>query len=145
MDVITSFDIRHDCWSGAADRIDVLTDDQIDLLEQYLEDMFGDDIPTMTEVNDFIWFEDPTWVEWLGFTDLDELEFFNNAMSDVYRCLEDDKLYEYDDIVELYNSQDSDFLHVFGYNKEDEEELEEFYETYSDVDELIDDCFEFVE
>ena len=141
MEVITSFDIRHDCWSGAADRIEVLTDDQIDLLEQYLEDMFGDDIPTMTEVNDFIWFEDPTWVEWLGFTDLEELEFFNNANSDVYRFVEgDNKLYEYDDIVDMYNNADTDLLDELGLSY-----IDELYEEYPDVDDLIDNCFEFVE
>ena len=141
MEVITSFDIRHDCWSGAADRIEYLTDDQIDLLEQYLEDMFADKIPTMTEVNDFIWFEDPTWVVWLGFTDLEELEFFNNAMSDVYRFVEgDNKLYEYDDIVDMYNNADTDLLDELGLSY-----IDELYEEYPDVDDLIDNCFELVE
>ena len=54
------FDIRNDCWSGAADRIADLTDHQIDVLEQNLEDVFYGETPTETEVNDFIWFEDGT-------------------------------------------------------------------------------------
>lgn len=140
MEVITSFDIRHDCWSGAADRIEMLTDDQIDTLESYLEDMYADDIPSMTEVNDFIWFEDSTWVEWLGFDSLEELEFVNNANSDVYRFTEyNDELYEFDDIVDMYEKGDADLVEGCGYDN-----VEEFYEDYPSVDNVIDDFFEFI-
>lgn len=69
------FDIRNDCWSGAADRIDDLSEEQVDELEKGLEELFRGETPTETEVNDFIWFEDDTWAEWLGFESYDELLF----------------------------------------------------------------------
>lgn len=79
------FDIRNDCWSGAKDRIESLTDDLIDKLESYLDDseIWGGDTPTETEVNDFIWFEDDTYAEWFGFESADQMykwcELINNG------------------------------------------------------------------
>ena len=69
------FDIITDCWSGAKDRVDSLTPDLADRLADLLDDseLWGDDIPTETDVNDFIWFEDDTYAEWLGFEDSDKL------------------------------------------------------------------------
>lgn len=72
------FDIRKDCWGGTEDRINELTDDQIDELEAVLEDYFidADNIPSDTDVNDFIWFEEETWKEWIGLGETDEDEDF---------------------------------------------------------------------
>lgn len=63
------FDFRNDCWGGAKDRINSLTDDLIDKLESYLDDssLWSEEVPTETEVNNFIWFEDDTYAEWFGF------------------------------------------------------------------------------
>lgn len=68
------FDIRTDCWSGALDRINELTEDQLDMLEDVLQDYFADDVPTDTDINDFIWFEEDTWKPWIGFGEVDEDE-----------------------------------------------------------------------
>lgn len=70
-------------WSGALDNLKMI--DKYDLGEEfmeYLEEMFYDDTPTDTEVNDFIWFMDePTIEEWIAehkniddIDDIDELE-----------------------------------------------------------------------
>lgn len=94
------FDIRNDCWSGAADRIADLTDHQIDVLEQNLEDVFYGETPTETEVNDFIWFEDGTWLDWLGFNSYDEMLYCNehdctdNYYIDGSEAKSDDELME---------------------------------------------------
>lgn len=79
------FDFRNDCWGGAKDRINSLTDDLIDKLESYLDDssLWGEEVPTETEVNDFIWFEDDTYAEWFGFESADQMykwcELINNG------------------------------------------------------------------
>jgi len=70
-------------WSGALDNLKMI--DKYDLGEEfmsYLEEMFYDDTPTDTVVNDTIWFmENPTVEEWIAehisiddIDDLDELE-----------------------------------------------------------------------
>lgn len=46
-----------DFWSGACDFASKLTDDQFDLIEQYLEETEEDDCFTDTEINDLFWFE----------------------------------------------------------------------------------------
>jgi hypothetical protein len=70
-------------WSGALDNLKMI--DKYDLGEEfmsYLEEMFYDDTPTDTEINDTIWFmENPTVEEWIAehknideIEDIDELE-----------------------------------------------------------------------
>ena len=69
------FDIRTDCWGGAEDRIQELTSDQLDDLENVLEDYFADnDDITDATINDFIWFEEDTWRDWIGLSDEEEDE-----------------------------------------------------------------------
>lgn len=76
MQVLTEFNIREDCWGGAKDRIESLTDDLLDQFEDFLEancqDIFSEQ-PTATDVNDLIWFEDDTYADWLGFRSAEQL------------------------------------------------------------------------
>ena len=52
-------ELQEMCWSGAVDTLNTISKhDKEDEFMQYLEEVFYDDIPTKTEVNDFIWFED---------------------------------------------------------------------------------------
>ena len=52
-------ELQEMCWSGAVDTLNTISKhDKEDEFMQYLEEVFSDDIPTKTEVNDFIWFED---------------------------------------------------------------------------------------
>ena len=44
-------------WSGAKDRWDDATDDQKERVWDLIQEVFMDEIPTETEVNDFVWFE----------------------------------------------------------------------------------------
>lgn len=85
------FDIRTDCWGGAEDRINELTSEQIDELESVLEDYFPD-IPSDSDINDFIWFEEDTWKTWIG---LDEDE-------------EDDEFYDEDEEFEDFEEFDDE-------------------------------------
>ena len=61
-----------DFWSGAKDTVKYLTESELDTIESYLEELYPEGM-TDTELNDFIWFEDDTIAEWLGYNDFDEI------------------------------------------------------------------------
>ena len=57
-------DLQRECWSGAVDTLQTIwendkEDDFMDFLEGYFADV--EEIPTMTEINDLLWFEDD-WI-----------------------------------------------------------------------------------
>ena len=71
-------ELRDMVWSGAADRVADLTDNQIETILNLLEQEFppdGDveDLMDETDLNDFFWFEDDTYAEWLGYRNADQL------------------------------------------------------------------------
>lgn len=61
-----------DFWSGAKDTVKYLTESELDTIESYLEELYPEGM-TNTELNDFMWFEDNTIAEWLGYNDFDEI------------------------------------------------------------------------
>ena len=61
-------------WSGAVDTIaDIQNANKEDEFMNFLEDVFCDEVPTDTEVNDFIWFERDYIYENIGVTENGEL------------------------------------------------------------------------
>lgn len=61
-------------WSGAVDTItDIQNTNKEDEFMNFLEMVFCDEIPTDTEVNDFIWFERDYIYENIGLTENGEL------------------------------------------------------------------------
>lgn len=111
MQVIREFNIEEDCWGGARDRIDDLTTNLLNRLVDILESdtaIFGEDIPTATDVNDFIWFEDDTYAEWLGFKDADQLwnfcSFVKDGGGDEYDAWvdEDGDFYTEEEVIERF-------------------------------------------
>ena len=59
-------DLRNNCWSGAIDTLETIEENEKEEeLMTLLEDTF-EDVPTETEVNDFLWFEDDFIFEELG-------------------------------------------------------------------------------
>ena len=60
-------------WSGGADTVAELTDDQLDQVEELIEELFPCELPTDTEINDFLWFERDTIAQHLGFSDWEHL------------------------------------------------------------------------
>ena len=55
-------DLQRECWSGAVDTLLTIWEhDKQDDLMNFLEGYFEGTVPTMTEVNDLLWFED----EWI--------------------------------------------------------------------------------
>ena len=66
-------DLRNICWCGAIDTLTTIEENgKEDGLIDLLEDVFCDEIPTETEVNDFLWFESETIFDALGITEDEE-------------------------------------------------------------------------
>ena len=65
-------------WSGAKDTIAELTIGEMNSLEQLIEDVFCDELPTDTEINDFVWFDRDTIAQHLGYEDFEELMHRND-------------------------------------------------------------------
>lgn len=105
-------------WSGAKDTIAELTIGEMNSLEQLIEDIFCDELPTDTEINDFVWFEKDIIAQHLGYDDFDLLMRRNNLPKEVF--IDYDKLdidweepdeYELLDAISDYLSDEYGFCH----------------------------------
>lgn len=68
-------DLMYNCWSGAINTLKVIEENgKEEELMNYLEDIFYDSTPTMTELNDCLWFEDEMIFEALGIIEEEEEE-----------------------------------------------------------------------
>ena len=76
-------DLMNNCWSGAVDTLKTIEEhDKEDELMEHLKDIFGsyfDSIPTMTEVNDYLRFEDEEIFDALGISDDEDDEKDENG------------------------------------------------------------------
>ena len=68
---ISAQEFRDRAWSGATDTLADLTDEQIEKIFDYLDDT-GEGM-SLTELNDFFWFERDTIADWLGYSNYDQL------------------------------------------------------------------------
>ena len=60
-------DLYENSWSGAIDTLDtIIKNDMENELMEHLEEIFDINIPTATEVNDYLWFESDYIYECLG-------------------------------------------------------------------------------
>ena len=62
----TFSDLYDVCWCGAWTRLQEIAATNLeDLFMEYLQEQLcnGVDTPTLTEINDFIWFECDEWIE----------------------------------------------------------------------------------
>ena len=60
-------ELYKDSWSGAINTLDtIMENDMENELMEHIEDIFSDQIPTETEVNDYLWFESDYIFECLG-------------------------------------------------------------------------------
>lgn len=86
MKVYKEIELRDfEAWSGAQYTMEVLEkledvtgENVFDTLESMLDDC-GSDTMDETEINDFLWFEDETIAEWLGFESWEHLEAVANG------------------------------------------------------------------
>ena len=68
-------DLFNNSWSGAIDTLKAIEEaDKEEELMEYLEVVFEGDIPTETEINDYIRFESDYIYESLGMSDNEEEE-----------------------------------------------------------------------
>ena len=68
-------DLMNNCWSGAVDTLQVIEENgKEEELMLLLDEIFLESIPTLTEVNDILWFEDEMIFESLGIIEEEEEE-----------------------------------------------------------------------
>ena len=58
--------LMDECWSGAVDTLRTIYEhNKEDMLMQILEENYSEEIPTLTEINDLLWFDDAWLFEML--------------------------------------------------------------------------------
>lgn len=121
-------------WSGAKDRAEQLTSDQLDQIESELESLYPDGMED-TKINDIFWFEDDWIADMLGFSSWENLE------AGIDRETEE----EIDRIQEEINEVEEelhDLLNALEDEDLDEEEREEITERVEilkgDIEDLYD-------
>lgn len=68
-------------WSGAKERTDHLTIEQLDRLDGLMPEVLGEN-PTDTAINDLFWFEEDYIAQLLGFDSWEALERYNDGEDD---------------------------------------------------------------
>ena len=66
-------DLREMLWSGAIDTINSITNNEAKMILDILEDSYVDKFLTITELNDFFWFNRDFIAELLGYSNFEEL------------------------------------------------------------------------
>ncbi len=66
-------DLRKMLWSGAIDTINSITNNEAKMILDILEDSYVDKFLTITELNDFFWFNRDIIAELLGYNNFEEL------------------------------------------------------------------------
>lgn len=77
-------------WSGAKERTDHLTTDQLDRLDNLMPEVLGEN-PTDTAINDLFWFEEDYIAQLLGFNSFEALVRHNDGNDDDDNLDEDDE------------------------------------------------------
>lgn len=73
MKIIAEKNLRDfDFWAGAKDTVKYLTDEELDIIEFLLEDIYPNGLDEVS-LNDFFWFDDESIAELLGFENFDEI------------------------------------------------------------------------
>ena len=68
-------DLKNNCWSGALNTLSTIEEEgKEEELMSHLEDLFYDSTPTMTELNDYLWFDDELIYDALGIAEEEEEE-----------------------------------------------------------------------
>ena len=68
-------DLMNNCWSGAIDTLKTIEEhNKEDELMEHLEEQWFDEVPTMIEINDYLWFEDEFIFECLEISESEDEE-----------------------------------------------------------------------
>lgn len=132
-------------WSGAKDRVENLTYDELKQLDDILSEYLGgEDLPEETDINDMFWFEFPTVCHALGYACVDDdpvrdvedfkadfrIERLREELTDVNGEIEatdeqlaalDDKCLEEGDVYTLNADEDTvdiDYTYLEDYAKD---------------------------
>ena len=100
-------DLENNCWGQAVDILKEISDaDKEDALMNYLEEIYYDEIPTLTEVNDLLaydWeqvYKDIGMVQWDELSDLCDSKLIEDGIKEVESFIEnldeEDSSYEKD-------------------------------------------------
>lgn len=65
-DYLTAEEVRETSWGGAKARVKRMTDEEIEICFDMISDIYYDNLPTRTEINDIFWFEDELIEEIIG-------------------------------------------------------------------------------
>lgn len=102
MTIITTMKVSlkdFEFWNNARDTRSVLTDSQLETIENTLSELYPEGLDEI-ELNDIFWFEDNWLAEILGYSDFEELRKHNEE--------------EEDDCEEI---TDEEFNHLMGYDR----------------------------
>lgn len=56
-------------WGGAKSRVEKLTERELLTIEDFINDFESELDWSETMINDFFWFDEEIWLEWLGITE----------------------------------------------------------------------------
>lgn len=137
MRYVVECDLRSfNAWAGAIDTLNTLIQyGDVDQVENYLNDVFCDEDPTDTEINDFLWFETDAIAEYLGFQTWEHYEDPNKYVSkEVMDNISEDDL-------ALFEKVNGD-LYDYIYTNYSDEELQEVSDVVNEIEDLIEDLKE---
>lgn len=136
MEIKDEFDFRdlmNKCWSGAKDTLNMIEDKGYeDELMSHLEDVFYGDIPTMTEVNDYLWSEEDAIKEALGIFELEEkvnLSVLKTLKKDVEGAMKIDGIS--DELTQSLDNLSDQLDYLEGCDSESE-----FDDTHDEIEDI---------
>lgn len=135
-------------WSGAADRVEYLTNDDFDVIESELEALYPDGMED-SQINDLFWFEFDFIAQMLGYEDEED---FNRKRDPKY--IDDDDLVDYasdwfqEFVRNLKAEKNNDLamdiaVNLFGFDEPDDEKG--YDETGCPTEEYFEGAFNFLE
>ena len=102
------------CWSGAEDTLQKIMDNDLeDEFADLFYEVFGDEIPDLTEVNDWLRFEDEWIFEQLGIVDVDLPDEVTISASEDLNMDENEEYEEEEisDMISDYLTDTYDYCH----------------------------------
>lgn len=103
-EVTDAYELQDMLWSGGLDTFkEIMEKNKEDQLIDLLEEVFCDEVPTNTEVNDYLWFDRDNVMEALGIAEKEEDEMWTLQSHDVDVLDEDEKVGK--DIIAFLRSE----------------------------------------
>ena len=133
-----------DAWSGGKDTLDVLIEkDVCDEVQSLIEEAFSDEIPTKTDINDFLWFRKDFIAHELGYEDWDDFERASGIYKDINGVelavsdevhWHDDAGYDEDGSMITFTIVEENYDGYFNLSYGDEDENPERWAYYTELE-----------